>query len=231
MFAASLFMPSKKRSQSQVKSDRRALRILREKGLLSKSTNLSKKPTRYQRAQIRKFADVVAGKAKVVRPKAPSTYKNLFRVKGDKVVVPRRKGEKIDVDRRGEIVGKRKVGTRVVRSRFRRVRRGEDVGALPPRGGGPKQYALPFNRGGGEIEWKRFPDMAALRDFMQGYDYKNWTDYVVEEDIDEELDDDELQERLDRRLGYRKRSRERTSRRGAQRSRVGKTRRAGKRGR
>jgi hypothetical protein len=199
-------MPTKKRTQSQVRSDRKALRILREKGLLSKSTNLSKKPTRYQRSQINKFADVIAGKAAVVRPKQPSTYKNLYRTKGDKVIVPKRKGEKIHVNRRGEIEGERKVGNRVVRSRHKRLRRGEDVGALPSKSG--KQYAIPFNRGGGEIEWKRFPDRDALRDFMQGYDYKDWTDYVVEESVDEEMDDDELQDKLDRQLRRARRRRD-----------------------
>lgn len=175
-----------KRVRAQAKKDKIALRKLVRAGLYTGKFDARKKITKSQRATIRKYADVVTGKATVIKPENPASYKNLFRVKGDKVIVPRRKGEKIKVTKTGKIVGERKVGKRTVRSYFRRVERGAEI---------PKQsgvmYALPFIRGrdaNGKpiLDWKRFPTMGMLKSFMEGYDYKDWTDYVLEERVDPE---------------------------------------------
>lgn len=180
------------RSKKQANSEKKALAKLRDLGLIPKF-DARKKPTRAQKSAINKFSDVLAGKAAVVKPKNPKDYDKLYRRVGGSVIVPRRKGEKITVNKKGEIAGSRRVGGRVVKSRFRKVPKDGEI----PRSERRVQYAIPFIRGRDEdgepiLEWQRFPDYDLLKQFMAGYDYKGWTDYVVEEEIGDELNDDEL---------------------------------------
>lgn len=168
------------RSKNQVKSEKRAIKKLRELGIIK--ADLRKAPTRATKAALKKYADVLAGKAVLVRPKNPASYKKIFRVFGKTVIVPRRKGEKITVNKAGEIQGVRKVGKRKVRSTFKHV--------LVPEKSQPKWkprvvYALPVQRGGsGTVEWYRWKSWDQMKqDMQQGSlrGYKNWGDYVVEE--------------------------------------------------
>ena len=177
-------MPKTVRRKSQAKFERRALKKLRVLGLYTGKIDLRKTPTPYQRKQITKFSDVVAGKAAVVEPKNPKSYAGLFTVKGDKVVIPKRKGEKIKVTPKGAIITERKIGKRTVRARFRKTERAEQI-----RREHKAMYAVPFIRGRDKngrpvLEYKRFPNWTTLQKFMKGYDYKGWQKYVVVETID-----------------------------------------------
>jgi hypothetical protein len=196
-------MPKSVRTKKQAQFEKRALKKLQSTGLYSGKVDFRKAPTKYQKALIRKFSDVVTGKAAVVKPANPKAYPQ-FKQRAGRVIVPRRKGERITVTKTGEIEGKRRVGRRVVKSKFRHVPKGERV----PRSKAGVQYAIPFNSGGGEIRWQRFPDYDTLAKFMEGYNYKDWPDYVVEEKIgaDENEDADEkLDAKLERRLSRKKR--------------------------
>jgi len=191
------------RTKRQAKFEKRALKKLVKSGLYTGKIDLRRAPTKYQRQIIVKFSNVVSGKAVAVRPKNPKTYRKLFETRGKIVIVPSRKGEKITVDiKSGEIVGKRKVGKRIVRSRYKH----RLPGAKSIRKSNV-QYALPFNAGGGETRWQRFPTFDMLEKFMAGYDYKDWTDYVVEERLGAVEDDEALQAKLDRQLARKKRGR------------------------
>lgn len=206
-------MPKQVRTKKQVSADRRALKILKSSGLIKKA-NLSKKPTSYQRGLINKFSDVISGKAQVVKPADPKSYKSLFRVVGDKVIVPKRKGEKIKVTAKGSIIGERKVSGRTVRSRYRRVKSDADLSDKKR-----TMFFVPFIRGRDAkgkpiLEWKRFPTKELLLNIMGGYEsrdknpYSNWQDYVIEERIDADQSysmSSDLQKRLDRKLGSGKR--------------------------
>jgi hypothetical protein len=170
--------------------------------------DLRRKPSAYQKRVISRFKDVVTGRAAVVKPKNAASYKSLFMVIKDKVIVPRHKGEKIAITKRGVIVTERKIGRRKVRSYFRRIKRGEEI----PKSLKRKMYFVPFIRGKDAfgkpiLDWKRFPDLAMLKQFMEGYDYKDWTDYVIEEDInvDEPYTNSEyLTARLNKKIGKRR---------------------------
>lgn len=181
------------------KQARLALKKLSQLGLYS--GDLRKKPTKYGLKKIAKFADVLSGKATVVEPKKPERFKDIFEVVGNKVIVPRRKGERITVDKKTrEIVSKRKVGKRTVIARGMQLKRGQQ----PPKVEYPASYAVPLKSKGGGIDWHRFPDRDELIKFMSTYDFLGWQDYVVEEHFGDELDDDELSERFDNKRPGRK---------------------------
>ncbi len=188
-----------------MRKDKSALKKLFSTGLLKTKPNLSKAPSAHQKRLINKFQDVISGKAAVVKPADPKSYKGLFKVQGDAVVVPRRKGERISMNKKGAIEGTRKVGARTVKSRFQHTPRGEKI----KRPTLPTQYAIPFVRGGGDVQWMRFPDYDSLQKFMEGYDYKGWKSYVVSEvafgrSIEDKLnfeDDEALSELLDEKIG------------------------------
>lgn len=168
------------------------MRKLRDLGLYK--GDLRKKPTKYALGKLKQFDDVLSGNAVVVKPRDPKRFKNMYRTIGDVVVVPKRKGEKISVDKSGEIVSKRKSGKHIIRARGKTVKRGEPIAKPEPET--TTQYVIPFNSRDG-VTWFRFPDWDELQKFMAGYDYKGWEDYVIVEEVGSEFDDDELNDRLD----------------------------------
>lgn len=187
-------MPSKSQSVSQSKRAKSNLKKLKDLGLYK--GDLRRKPSKAALRAIAKFDAVLKGNAKVVQPKDPKRFKNIFDVVGKNVIVPKRKGEKISVDKKtGEIVSVRKVGNRTVTARGKQLKRGQKLDKPAPER--RVQYAIPFHSTGGGTNWMRFPSWDMLQKFMAGYDYKGWQDYVVVEDVSNELDDDELQDRLE----------------------------------
>jgi len=193
-------MSSKSKGSSQASTAAKIksnLKQLRELGLYA--GDLRKRPTKYALRTIAKFDAVLKGNASVVRPVNPNKFKGIFEVKGNAVIVPRRKGEKITVDKKtGEIVSKRKVGGRTITARGKQIKRGENI----PKPGKERrvQYAVPFNSRGGGTTWMRFPDWDTLQKFMAGYDYKGWQEYVVEEDIGREFTPDQLKRKVTKQL-------------------------------
>lgn len=101
-------------SKEQNRRQRADLARLKKLGLYR--GNARKNPTRYGKSLIKKYADVLAGKAAVV--KAPSkaaarAYRDegskapgTVRVSGDRIVVPKLRGEKLRYDKkRKEVIG------------------------------------------------------------------------------------------------------------------------------
>lgn len=188
-------MPNKK---SDLKQARIALKKLRALGLYT--GDLRKAPTKAALKKIEQFKPVLTGKATIVQPKNPGKFKNIFQTVGKNVIVPRRKGERISVDKKtGEIVSKRKVGKRTVTTRGKQIKRGQPIPKPAAEIIERVQYAIPLKTSGGGVFWHRFPSWDLLQKFMTGYDYKGWQDFVVVETVGNELDDDELTERLERK--------------------------------
>lgn len=206
-----------------MKSERRALRKLRDLGII-KRVDLRKLPTRKQRRLIRKYDAVVKGRAVVLKPKNPKSYRNVFKVSGKNVIVPRAKGDRWRLNKAGKITRSRKTAGRSSTATMEpasNVRR-------PSKGKAPRvAYAIPFGRSGGGVEWYRFPTYDALKKFLAEYEskyrrkYKNADDYILVEELqrgwrlnppDESEQEDErnsdLDDRLERGLTYRRTQRE-----------------------
>lgn len=125
-----------------------------------------------------RFADVVKGKAAVVRPADPASYKGLFRTKGAAVIVPKKKGETVMVGPRGGLVIEKKVAGHKRTRRYIRKSKLTKDGRRSAR----HRYGIPFGYSN-KIFW--FPDFNELQKFMSGYNYKNWHDYVIVETDDD----------------------------------------------
>lgn len=182
------------RTRTQAKKEKSQLKKLRELGIIKKF-DARKAPTKAQKNALQKFSDLLTGKAALVKPKDAKGYKSIFRVVGDKVIVPKGKGEKITVNKNGNIVRERKSGGRTIKGTFKRVENPDDV-KKPPKGAGIV-YAVPFIRGrdaSGKaiLEWKRWPNYETLKAYMTESDslkgYRDWADFVVEEKIGGESD-------------------------------------------
>jgi hypothetical protein len=185
-------MSKPSRSKAQVVRDKKALQTLKKTGLYGGKIDLRRAPTPYQKSQIRKFADVIAGKAAVVRPKQPSRYRDRFLVKGDKVIVPRRKGERIDVSSTGKITRTRKTPTGRRKSTVIPVGppRAGRAAIPPPPTDRALVYYLPFRRGRGKgatTQWIRFTH-DRLVEFFHAYDLgdekaADWLGYIEVEEV------------------------------------------------
>lgn len=159
----------------QAKFQRKALKKLRHARLYTGAADLRRKPSKYQKTVITKFMDYLTGSAKVVKPKNAKRYKKQFRVVGNKVLVPKRKGERVRVNRKGEIVKSRYLFGR------RQVSKYVESKTVPAGRRPGIQYALPFNRGKKGIYWQFFPDREAIEKFFRPEStYVDWPDYVLE---------------------------------------------------
>lgn len=171
-------MATKKRGTMQ---PRKALSRLKKLGLFKGRTD---KPSRYGLAQIKKFAAVLRGDAKVVKVprKVAKEYRDQYRVKGDRVVIPSPKGEKVRYNkRRGEITRTREgVSARMPRN----VNSPLDL----PRGPNIR-YVVPLSGGHVRLRWDDYDQL--VKDMTQyeqgrkgaGQGYANWWKYVEIEDI------------------------------------------------
>lgn len=162
---------------------------MREAGLYSGKLGRGA-PTRYQQGLIKKFDAVIKGRAVVLEPKAAKQYSKLYTVKGKKVIVPRGAGEKIILNKHGNVTRTRK-GPRG--EKITSTARRQKPGQLPPQPVAPRrvQYAIPFarkiSRGVYRLEWQRFPTWESLAAFMATYEkegrYSDWANFVFEEEI------------------------------------------------
>ncbi|MDE2101029.1 MAG: hypothetical protein KGL39_27530 [Patescibacteria group bacterium] len=87
-------------ARQELKEFRHDVAILKRKGLIDKQIYdaRSVKPTKYLKSQIKKFADVIAGKAtpvKVNKAKAKDYARQGYTVKNGRVVVPHLENEKV----------------------------------------------------------------------------------------------------------------------------------------
>lgn len=175
------------------------MRKLRDAGLISKRVKLTTKPTRSVKSALKKFADVISGKAAVIKvPKhVARSMKDGNRVKGDLVVIEKQKGERFRYDEDAErIVGTRRAGQRTFTRTIER-----DLGAIKPaRTGTRRYYVAPFQRAGGDIDYLKFDDLEELNRFMAEYEkrgYKNWKNYVEVVDVKDRAELDEEYPALD----------------------------------
>lgn len=188
-------MPTKKRRapQGPSKSDYRRWRgTLKSQGLFGKRVSLSKPVTAAEKRTIKRYRDVIEGKAKVISvPKkqaAKFRREYGFKGKGETLIVPKKKGERITFNTKtGEITAKKGDRAKVFESEFK-------SGKIIP--GTRLFYTIYFHRGAEEESYS-FEDFNELKSFMMTYEkdragpprrkgWKNWKQYVVREYLDNE---------------------------------------------
>lgn len=180
-------MPSKKRRAGKAPSTnkiRRDLRKLRDSGLISKRVDLRKKPTAAQKRLLKKYDDVLKGRAVAIdtgSAKKARAYKKGYTTKGNVVIVPRQKGERVRYNKKTNTLS----STRKVRGKT--VTKTVVSGQLPPLG--PNEfYVLPFAGG----QRFRTNDLTLLLQFGGDYEsrkvnpFKNWQSYVEIETVEDE---------------------------------------------
>jgi hypothetical protein len=177
-------MSSKTLSASQLKKFRSDVAKLKSKGLVSARVDArAQKPTRHMREQVKKFEDVLSGRAKVVHtPKRSQAkeYADAFRVKGKSVVVPVEKGETVRFNKSsGKIVGTRRAYGKTIKKEYY-TKRLDSVKDLPQ--GKGILYSVPLGNG-----LRSFDDLDDLANFMFPYEtqarnpYLDWQKYVIVE--------------------------------------------------
>jgi len=163
-------MPSKSRSSGQgsrgdIRKFRSDVSKLKSLGLVSKRVDArSQKPTRYMREQVKKFGDVLEGRAKVVHVprKVAKEYSEAYRAKSGRVVVPAEKGETLFYDKKNNrVVATRKGYEPKQRLRREFLKSGEITMPLP------EGYAYVIPLGSGEQRFDTWED-AVL--FMTPYE-------------------------------------------------------------
>jgi hypothetical protein len=179
------------RTKAQVSRDKRGLKKLVDTGLYTGKTDYRRAPSPYQKRLMKAHADVIAGKAAVVRPKNPAAYKGIFKTRGDKVIVPKAKGEKIGLSKTGRITRQRPGRKPAVIIKAKRA-------PLPkPAPGKALVFAMPFKRGSGAnatTQWKRFSHQG-LVGFFERYrvdpkSLSRWLRYVEVEEVDADYERD-----------------------------------------
>lgn len=186
-------MKSKKSVRRQAAKLRRDARKLKKLGLVKYDAR--KKPGRAQKNAVKKFKDVLENKASVVKvanKKEAKKYGRSFRAVGNRVIVPRKKGDRVSYNKKSHeihISGKR-YGKRahiiLEPGRGTKKRKG-------PKRGFRRWYAIPF--GNSKQYFKTKKDLA---EFMQEYKetaiangrkwgFKNWRKYI--EIVDLEADE------------------------------------------
>lgn len=155
---------------------------LKQRGLVGPKVDARKqKPTRYMREQVRRFADVLSGKARVVKVprKIAKEYEGTLRVKRSRVVVRvENKSETVRYDKRlGKVTTRRQSYGKNIRKVIIPNPTGNPDN-LPQ--GSQYRYTIPFANGGRFT----FPTLAELKRFMEGYGtYKQWGRYVEVETV------------------------------------------------
>lgn len=177
-------MSSKSLPPGQLRKFRSEVAKLKSLGLVSKRVDArSQKPTRYMREQVKQYADVLAGRAKVVKAKSASQAKDIagdaFKRKGRAVVVPvRKQSDTVRLTKSGQIFAYGKENGRSVKRLI--VGKQFDVydRASYPRGPGII-YRMPFGN-----YYQSFDDVDDLFAFMFPYEqaarnpYRDWQKYV-----------------------------------------------------
>lgn len=189
-------MTTKSQAQRQRARFQKQVTRLRDLGLTgTRKIDLRKSPSKSTTNLIKKYADVLAGKAAVVRiPKSEKKrFKGIFPVVGDTIIVPKVKGERnVRYDpKAGEVVSKVKRGKRTYNKVIFR-----DLDKLKePSGDRQRYFSVPFKRGKGrkgKIDYQTYDSLNELKLFMNTYvedgRYKDWARYVQIYDA-ESLDD------------------------------------------
>ena len=181
-------MPTTKQPPLQLKKFRSDVARLKSLGLVSKRVDARKqRATKYMRGQVRKFADVLSGKAKAVHlPKRSDAkaFAEKFRTKGKTVVVPvTAPGEKFSYSKKtGEIRGTKKIGGRKIKRRISSRNVSKDTAPIS----GNVIYTIPI--GNSRQSFDTWEDLVL---FMEPYEtnprnpYKDWMKYVEVTDYED----------------------------------------------
>lgn len=171
--------------QASIREFRSAVAKLKAAGLVSHRVDArSQQPTRYMRGQVKKFADVLTGKAKVVEaPKRSdlSAYKEGGRyiVKGKRVVIPTTdKSERLRFDKKTKTVVGRSKQYGEAHTREYTPKPVTSPTQLPR--GYDIRYTVPLGR-----SYRSFDTLEDLTAFMMPYEtkdknpYNDWQRYVI----------------------------------------------------
>jgi hypothetical protein len=159
-------MDRRSRSKAQAVRDKKALKTLTSTGLYTGKIDLRRAPTPYQQRLIKRYADVVSGRAAVVRPRDPKPYKSAGFKSGPRgaVIVPKAKGERIGLSKTGRITRKRPGRKPATIVPGKKLPAPEAVPRAPA--GTVPIFYLPFGRGrGGETYWRAFSRNSLIRFF------------------------------------------------------------------
>lgn len=172
----------KKLRGDQLKTAKRELARLKKFGLYRGSAR--KQPTRYARDLLKKYQDVLRGQAAVVtapRQKNAREYREVYRTKFRKVVIPTKPGTKFYYNRKtGEIFSYSQQYGHTLRTLFPKHPLTE-AEARKYAGRKNVRFVIPIGPPGHR---ERFTGYADLAQFMNGYKtYKNWQRYVEIEEI------------------------------------------------
>ncbi len=166
---------------------KKSLKILRDKGLYEPK-NARAKPTRYGKSLIKKFGDVVKGKAFVLsaKPEALAKLKaDQYRMSHGKVVIPAQ-GTNVRprISKTGDVIRRQTIGKATYRMRPARFRNGEveDITAF-------QSYRFPV-RHGNRVAWHNERSKAELMRLAneyaemngRGFDIMQYVQIVERED-------------------------------------------------
>jgi hypothetical protein len=184
-------MSSKKLAGAQLRKFRSDVAKLKSKGLVSKRIDArGQKPTRYMLGQVKKYNDVLEGRAAVLHVKSKAKageFKEVFRTKFDAIVVPKEKGERVTYSKKtGDIRSTRTKYGQKIRKRILKIKINgpDDLRKLERKG---LMFAIPLGTG----TRLRFSEADDLIKFMVGYNYNNWWKYVELEETNEDEDEGE----------------------------------------
>lgn len=186
-------MAKSKNPKKQAAKLRREVLKLKDLGLIK--YNKRHKIGAKEKRAVKKYSDVVSGKAAVIKlpKKEAKKYGRSFRQTGNLIIIPRKKGDRVRFDKKNKevvITGKRygkKTRTILEPGRGTKARKG------PPRGY-KRWYAIPFGN-----SKNYFPNKKELAAFMNEYKhaavaagrkwgFKNWRKYI--EIVDLEIGDE-----------------------------------------
>lgn len=182
-------MPSKKSPLTQVAKLKEQRAKLRALGLITIKRDLRSKINKTDKKAVAEFQDVLAGRAKVIDVPTKAEAKKfgrIFKVKGEHVIVPRRKGERLRYNKEtGNIEGKR-----IEYGRTRKtIIPSEPTSAELAKKGKRLRYVLPVARGD-EVQRYSFMSFAELEHFVTqdtefrgAYAGGGWKRYVEFEEV------------------------------------------------
>lgn len=187
-------MSSKKLTNAQLKKFRSDVAKLKAKGLVSAKVDARKQaPTKYMKSQVKKFTDVLEGKAKVAHvPKRADAkaFAEKFRVKGKSVIIPAKPDEHIAYSKKNKAFSatrRTKSGKKITREIYSQ----SPSKSRPPSNAKNVLYVIPLGNNGEQRQ--SFDSWEDLVLFMEPYEtkknpYKDWEEHV--EIVRYESDDD-----------------------------------------
>jgi len=178
-------MPTKSQASRQRAAFKKQITKLRDLGLTgTRKIDLRKAPSKSEINLIRKYGDVLGGKAAVIKiPKSEKkSFKGIFPIVGDTIIVPKKKGERVKYDPKvGEITGSYRKGKKTYKEILFR-----DLDKIkPPKGDRQRFYTVPFKRGKGrkaKYDYQTFDSLTEMKNFMAEYGksgrYKDWGRFI-----------------------------------------------------